>query len=233
MTPHNEARLNDYAKIVLMPGDPLRAKWIAETFLENVVLVNSVRNCLGFTGTYKGKPISVQASGMGQPSLGIYVHELYEIYNVESIIRVGSCGAIKDSIQINDVVVAMTSCTDNAMSKAFSPDFHFSPCCDYNMLERFINHFPDKDKLHVGSITANDYFYQPDKSWWHQLRDMGVLAVEMETHMLYTLSMKFDKKALSVNTVSDHLNGNSLPMTPKERESGFSKMLISVLESVK
>lgn len=233
MTPHNEAKLGDYAPTVLLPGDPLRAKWIAETFFDNCKLVNSVRNCLGYTGTYKGKPVSVQASGMGQPSLGIYVYELFEIYQVESIIRVGSCGAIRNDIKLNDIIVALTSCTDSNMSNAYTPDFSFSPCCDYSLLESFISTFKERNNLHIGSITANDYFYQPDNNWWHQLRDMGIMAVEMETHMLYTLAMKFNKKSLSVNTVSDHLNKQENPMSPQERQTGFTKMITHVLESLK
>lgn len=228
MTPHIEAKQGDYHKTVLMPGDPLRAKYIAETFLDDVVCVNTVRNCLGFSGTYKGKPVSVQASGMGQPSLGIYVHELYNFYDVESIVRVGSCGGISPKVKIGDIVVALSSSTDSGMTKNLIGGFLLSPTCDYELLSNYMKVDPDAT---VGGIISNDYFYQPEEDWVKPLADFGILGVEMETHLLYALSMKFQKKALSVNTVSDHLlNGGSL--TSKERETGFSEMIINVLESV-
>ena len=155
MTPHIEATTGAYADTVLMPGDPLRAKWIAETFLENVIQVNSVRNCLGYTGAYKGKRVSVQASGMGQASLGIYVHELFNFYDVEKIIRVGSCGGIAPHLKVGDIVVAMSSATDNAMTDNLAPGFRLSPCCDYQMLRDYMEQNP---KAHVGQMVSNDYF---------------------------------------------------------------------------
>lgn len=228
MTPHNEAKNGDYHPTVLMPGDPLRAKHIATTFLDNVVCVNTVRNCLGFSGTYKGKPVSVQASGMGQPSLGIYVHELYNFYGVESIIRVGSCGGIAPDLSIGDIVVALSSSTDSAMTKNLLGGFLLSPTCDYELLR---NYMSVKPNAKVGGIISNDFFYQPEDDWVKPLADFGILGVEMETHLLYALSMKFHKKALSVNTVSDHLTtGESL--TSKERETGLNEMIESVLESI-
>lgn len=233
MTPHNEAKLGDYAPVVLLPGDPLRAKWIAETFFDNPRLVNSVRNCLGYTGTFKGIPVSVQASGMGQASLSIYVHELYNIYNVESIIRVGSCGGISKNVYLNDIVVAMTACTDSAMTKDILPGFQFAPCADYQLLCNYVSCIPTETRYWVGSITSNDYFYQPQEDWWKKMADVGILAVEMETHVLYSLAMRFKKKALSVNTVSDHLNGKHEPMSPIARQTGFEIMIKSVLESLK
>ena len=138
MTPHNNANLNDYADTVLMPGDPLRAKWIAETFFDDFKCVNTVRNCLGFTGKYKGKLVSVQASGMGQPSLGIYTHELYNIYNVANIIRVGSCGGISNDVKLGDIVIAMTASTDSWMTNNFIPGVQLSPNVDYKLLKNFI-----------------------------------------------------------------------------------------------
>lgn len=232
MTPHNEAKIGDYAPTVLMPGDPLRAKWIAETYFDNPKLVNSVRNCLGYTGTYKGKSVSVQASGMGQPSLSIYTHELYNTYNVENIIRVGSCGGISDDVHLNDIVVAMTACTDSAMTVGIMPGFQFAPCADYQLLTNYVNHIPQGTRYWVGSITSNDYFYQPQADWWKKMADAGILAVEMETHVLYSIAMRFKKKALAVNTVSDHLNGKHEPMSPTERQTGFETMIVSVLESI-
>lgn len=228
MTPHIEATTGAYADTVLMPGDPLRAKWIAETFLENVIQVNSVRNCLGYTGAYKGKGVSVQASGMGQASLGIYVHELFNFYDVEKIIRVGSCGGIAPHLRVGDVVVAMSSATDNAMTDNLAPGFRLSPCCDYQMLRDYIEQNP---KAHVGQMVSNDYFYQPDQNWFKPLQEMGILAVDMETHVLYNIANRFGKKVLSVNTVSDHLN-TSEQMSSREREQGLGYMIETILESI-
>lgn len=228
MTPHNEAKKGDYAPIVLMPGDPLRAKFIAEKFLTDVKCVNTVRNCLGYTGTYKGKPVSVQASGMGQPSLGIYVHELYNIYDVESIIRVGSCGGISTDVSLGDIVVALGASTDSGMTKDLIGGFLLSPTCDYELLTSYMRVDPDAK---VGGMISNDYFYQPNEDWVKPVADFGILGVDMETHLLYALSMKFNKKALSVNTVSDHLIFGET-MSSKEREVGFSSMIKNVLESL-
>ena len=241
MTPHIEAKPGDYADTVLLPGDPLRAKWIAETFFNNPVQVNGVRNCLGYTGTYKGKRISVQAGGMGMPSNSIYITELFKFYNVQTIIRVGSCGGISKDVRIGDIIAATTASTDSAMAKNLIPGFQYSPTADYELLQRFIAQCPD---THVGGITSNDYFYQPNEDWWKDCQQYGILAVEMETYMLYTLAAQFKRKALSVNTVADHFEKN-LPhfeqteigpvpinqqdMTPAERERGFSKMIEGVL----
>jgi purine-nucleoside phosphorylase len=228
MTPHIEAKKEDYSEIVLMPGDPLRAKHVSDNFLTNVINVNSVRNCLGFTGYYKGKRVSVQASGMGQPSLGIYAHELFKFYDVQKIIRIGSCGGISPKVNVGDIIVALTASTDSAMSKNLIPGFIISPCCDYQLLRSFMNNC---SFAHVGSIVSNDYFYQPNSEWFKPLIDMGILAVDMETHLLYTLSMRYCKSALSVNTVSDHLLGG-YEMTSKERENGLNTMIEKVLESI-
>tara|TARA_R100000406_G_scaffold73435_1_gene53716 strand:- start:709 stop:1395 length:687 start_codon:yes stop_codon:yes gene_type:complete len=228
MTPHLEARTGAYSDTVLMPGDPLRAKWIAENFLEDAVKVNSVRNCLGYTGTYKGKRVSVQASGMGQASLGIYVHELYNFYGVEKIVRVGSCGGIAPHLKVGDVVVALSAATDNAMTDNLAPGFRLSPCCDYNMLRDYMSQNSD---AFVGQMVSNDYFYQPDSDWHITLEKLSILAVDMETHVLYSLANRFGKKALSVNTVSDHLTSGE-QMSSKEREQGLGFMVETVLVSL-
>jgi purine-nucleoside phosphorylase len=228
MTPHIEAKMGDYYPIVLMPGDPLRAKHIAENFLIDVKCVNSVRNCLGYSGKYKGKEVSVQASGMGQPSLGIYTFELYNFYGVEKIIRVGSCGAISPSLKIGDIVVALTSSTDSCMTENLVPGFKLSPVCDYSLLKNFMNVCPDAK---VGAMISNDYFYQPNPDWFKPLMDLGILAVDMETHLLYTLSMQYRKSSLSVNTVSDHLLGG-IEMTSEQREKGLNTMIEKILESI-
>ena len=228
MTPHLEARTGAYSDTVLMPGDPLRAKWIAENFLEDAVKVNSVRNCLGYTGTYKGKSVSVQASGMGQASLGIYAHELYNFYGVEKIVRVGSCGGIAPHLKVGDVVVALSAATDNAMTDNLAPGFRLSPCCDYNMLRDYMSQNSD---AFVGQMVSNDYFYQPDSDWHITLEKLGILAVDMETHVLYSLANRFGKKSLSVNTVSDHLTSGE-QMSSKEREQGLGFMVETVLASL-
>lgn len=227
MTPHIEAKPGDYADKVLLPGDPLRAKWIAETFFEKPVQVNGVRNCLGYTGTYNGKKISVQAGGMGMPSNAIYITELFKIYNVETIIRVGSCGGIAKNVQVGDIVAATTASTDSAMGKQLVKHFHISPSVDHKLLSEFLKHCP---LAHVGSIVSNDYFYQPNENWWKELQAQGTLAVEMETYILYTLASQFNRKALSVNTVSDHFEYTDKNMSPKERETGFSQMIEAVLK---
>jgi len=227
MTPHIEAKPNDYADTVLLPGDPLRAKWIAETYFDDLVQVNGVRNCLGYTGTYNDKRISVQAGGMGMPSNAIYITELFKFYNVEKIIRVGSCGGIAKHVQVGDIVAATTASTDSAMGRQLVKDFQISPSVDNDLLQSFLKHCP---LAHVGSIVSNDYFYQPNEHWWKELQTYGTLAVEMETYILYTLAAQFDKKALSVNTVSDHFEYTNKNMTPKERETGFSKMIEAVLK---
>jgi purine-nucleoside phosphorylase len=227
MTPHIEAKPGDYADTVLLPGDPLRAKWIAETFFNDPVQVNGVRNCLGYTGTYNSKRISVQAGGMGMPSNAIYITELFKFYNVEKIIRVGSCGGIAKHVQVGDIVAATTASTDSAMGRQLVKDFQISPSVDNELLKSFLNYCP---LAHVGSIVSNDYFYQPNEHWWKELQTYGTLAVEMETYILYTLAAQFDKKALSVNTVSDHFEYTNKNMTPKERETGFSEMIEAVLK---
>jgi purine-nucleoside phosphorylase len=228
MTPHISAKKHEYHPIVLMPGDPLRAEYIAKNFLSNTKKVNNVRNCYGFSGSFQGKKVSVQASGMGQPSLGIYATELFNNYGVEKIIRVGSCGGISKKIKVGDIVVAMTASTESQMTQKITPGFHLSPVCDYELLKKFIDKCP---QAHVGSIVSNDFFYQPEKKWFQNLHKIGVLAVEMETHLLYSLAMLYGKKALSVNTVSDHMFFRK-KMSVKEREQGLDVMITKVLESL-
>lgn len=224
-TPHIEANLDDYSDIVLMPGDPLRAKYIAENFLEDFRLVNTVRNCFGYTGYYNDRRISVQASGMGHASIGIYAHELYNFYNVKTIIRVGTCGGISEKVSLGDIIIAMTSFTDSSICDNITPGFKFSPCCDYDLLFKFKEECPD---AHVGSICSNEYFYQPNSDWWKPLKDVGVLGVDMETAMLYTISMRMNKSSITVNQVSDHLCGGP-EYSFKEREIGLGKLIRSVL----
>lgn len=232
MTPHIEAKLDDYADIVLMPGDPVRATHIAETFLSNVVKVNSVRNCFGYTGYFGERRVSVQASGMGQASLGIYANELFNFYNVQKIIRVGTCGSFFKDIRIGDVIVAMTASTEHSMANQKLANYTFAPCCNYNLLERAVNSLKKLEQpYHVGAITASDYFYQDDPDWWKVLKEQGILGVDMETHMLYYLAMKYGKHALTVDLVSDNLVTHER-LNPTDRVNKVDTMVQAILESL-
>lgn len=232
-TPHLEANPGDYAETVLLPGDPLRAQWVAETFLRDVKCVNRIRGMLGFTGSYEGKRVSVQGSGMGQPSLGIYANELYEHYDVKNIIRIGSCGAIDQNISVGSIVAAMTACTDSGLPSKIAQGWHYSPSASYSLLEAYVKQHRVRNlKISIGSIASSDNFYQPDALWWRPLADHGVIAVEMETYMLYTLAHRHKQHALSVNTVSDNIVTQQW-MTPQQRQTGLNDMVTLVLESLR
>jgi purine-nucleoside phosphorylase len=232
MTPHIQASIGDYASTVLMPGDPLRAKWIADNFLQNVTQVNSVRNCLGYTGTYKEKPVSVQASGMGQASLGIYATELFKFYKVENIIRVGTCGAFDKNMTLGHMIVAMSAFTESSMSANILPNWIFNPCCDFNLLDKITCELKKtKSKYSVGAISSTDWFYKEDDAWWKTLKDYGVLGVDMETHILYLIAMKYGKSALTVNAVSDNLE-SGIYMNSNERQTSLDNLIINVLETL-
>lgn len=207
MTPHIEAAPGDYADIVLLPGDPLRAKWIAETFFEEARCVNQVRNCLGYSGLYEGAPVSVQATGMGQPSLAIYVTELLTKYGVKSVVRVGTCGGLNERVKIRDTIIAMTACTDSSMNRAHFGAFDFAPAADFTLLSRAVS---EAERLgarhHVGTIVSTDCFYnEGGVEAYDKLRDHGVLGVEMETSTLYTLAARHGARALSICSMSDCL----------------------------
>jgi purine-nucleoside phosphorylase len=227
-TPHIEAQDDAYAPVVLLPGDPLRAEWISRNFFKKRKIVNSVRNCLGYTGEYKGIPISVQGGGMGQASNAIYIHELYKFYGVQTIIRVGSAGAIANELNLGDIVAATTASTDSNMTKQFIPGWQFCPTVSFDWLKTFSNVCP---QAHIGGITSNDWFYQEDDLWWFKHQRMGVLAVEMETHVLYALANNFNRNALSVCTISDHLAKNE-SMSSVKRQTSFNEMIESVLATV-
>ena len=207
MTPHNHAKPGDYAEAVLLPGDPLRAKWFAETFFENPKLVNSVRNCLGYTGTWKGKPVSVQASGMGQPSLAIYVHELINVYGVKSLIRVGTCGGLNAKVKVRDVILAQAASTDSAIVKGRFGAFNFAPMADFGLLRSAADKADAKGlKYHAGNMLSSDIFYHEDGfAGYDKLPAHGVIGVEMEAAVLYTLAARFDVKALAICTMTDCL----------------------------
>ncbi len=225
MTPHIEAKSGDYADAVLLPGDPLRAKWVAETFLDQPRLVNQVRNCLGYTGTYRGKPVSVQATGMGQPSLGIYVHELIEAYGVKTLIRIGTCGALIAKVKLRDIVIAETASTDSAMNRDVFGMYNFAPAADFSLLRAAVE-IAEQRKLswHVGGIVSSDVFYHPNgPSVYAALAAHGVLGVEMETAALYTIAARHGRRALTVCAVSDSLVTHE-QMDVATRQSSLKEM---------
>lgn len=229
-TAHNGAKKGDFAKTVLMPGDPLRAKYIADTYLENVRQVTSVRNMYGFTGSYKGKEISVMGGGMGIPSIGIYSYELYHFYDVENIIRIGSAGALQDSVKVKDVVIAMGACTDSGYAYQFGLPGTYAPIADYGLMSRAIETAKAQGThVVVGNVVSTDIFYNQKSDANDLWRSMGVLAVEMEAAGLYMNAAKAGKKALCLLTISDHIyTGEEL--SAEERQVGFGKMMEIALE---
>lgn len=230
-TPHLEAKLSDIAETVLMPGDPKRAKFIAETYLENAVLYNSARGMLGFTGTYKGKRISVQGSGMGIPSMGIYSYELFNFYNVQNIIRVGTAGGIHPELHIGDIVIGMGACTDSDFARQYGLSGSFAPIADYKLLETAIEETRRiGKKFMTGNVLSSDVFYSDNQEAMGMWRKMGVLAVEMEAAGLYMNAARAGKSALAIMTVSDCIfTGEST--TSKERETAFTGMMEIALET--
>lgn len=229
-TPHNNAKKGDIAKTVLMPGDPLRAKFIAENFLENAVCFNKVRNMLGFTGTYKGKPVSVMGHGMGMPSIGIYSYELFNFYDVDNIIRVGSAGAMQPYVKIRDVIMAMGACTDSNYAAGFELPGTFCPIASYRLLSKAYEIAKAKGiDAKVGNVLSSDLFYSDNtEKNWAAWRKMGVLACEMESAALYMNAAKAGKNALSILTISD--KPGETPTTAEEREKSFGDMIEIALE---
>lgn len=229
-TPHINANPGDFAKTVLMPGDPLRAKFIAETFLENPKLVTSVRNVLGYTGTYKGKRISVMASGMGMPSIGIYCHELYTQYGVETIIRIGSCGAYQEHINVRDIIVAQGACTNSNWQHQYGLPGSLSAIADFKLVKDAYEYATKKGfKVHVGNILSSDIFYNDQPEVWKKWAQLGCLGVEMESYALYTTAASLGKKALCILTVSDHFLKDEIT-TAEERQNSFTQMMEVALE---
>ena len=229
-TAHNNAKANDFAKTVLMPGDPLRAKYIAETYLENPRQVTAVRNMFGYTGTYKGKEISVMGAGMGMPSIGIYSYELFNFYDVDQIIRIGSAGGFQDNIKLMDVVIAMGACTDSNFAYQYGLPGTFAPIADYGLLSRAVETAKRQGtNVVVGNVVSSDVFYNADPTVNDRWRSMGVLAVEMEAAALYMNAAKAKKKALCMLTISDHIyTGEAL--CAEDRQLGFGKMMEIALE---
>lgn len=229
-TPHIAAQAGDFAKTVLMPGDPLRAKFIAETFLENPKQVNEVRGMLGFTGTYKSVPVSVMASGMGMPSMGIYSYELYSEYGVENIIRIGSAGAISRKLKLMDVVAAQGVCTDSNFAHQYQLPGQFTPIADFKLLETAVSVARSMGtEMPVGNLLSSDVFYDASNSnikW----AEMGVLAVEMEAAALYLNAAKLGKRALAICTISDSIiTGEGL--SSADRQTTFTTMMKIALET--
>ena len=223
LTPHITCSPEDFAKTVLMPGDPLRAKLIAETYLTDAELVNNVRGIHGYTGYYEGKRVSVMASGMGMPSIGIYSYELYNIFGVENIIRIGSAGGIHPDLKLFDIVIGQGSCTDSNYFASFGIPGNFAPIADYDLLRRAADECERRElRYKVGNLLSSDVFYGEtgSLSW----RKMGVLAVEMESAALYMNAARAGKKALAICTISDLLEGGEVT-TAEQRQNAFHDMM--------
>ncbi|MEM6409063.1 MAG: purine-nucleoside phosphorylase [Pseudomonadota bacterium] len=231
MTIHIGAKPGEIADTVLMPGDPYRAKWAAETFLDNAKLINEVRGMLGFTGTWKGNPVTIQGSGMGMPSLSIYANELIRDYGAKTLIRIGSCGGMQPHVGIRDVILAMTSTTLNTPSSGIFKELNYAPCADWGLLLAAFKAAEAKGtKTHVGGIYSSDVFYDERPDLNEQMTRHGILGVEMEAAELYTLAARHQVRALAVLTVSDHLQtGEALPS--EDRERSFGDMVEIALEA--
>lgn len=232
-TPHINAEPGDFAPSVLLPGDPLRAKHIADTFLSDVRQVNDVRNMLGFTGTYDGLEVSVMGSGMGIPSSSIYATELVKDYGVEHLIRVGSCGAVQPDLALRDVIIAAGACTDSVVNRTRYGGMDFAAIADAQLLVAAIQAAQDADiDVHVGNIHSADLFYTPDAEVFQTMKAMGVLGVEMEAAGLYGIAAEYGAKALTICTVSDHIL-NEEYTSSEERQTTFDEMVELALETVK
>ena len=231
MTPHISAQPGDIAETVLMPGDPMRAKWAAETFLDAPREVNAVRGMLGYTGTWRGNPVTIHGSGMGMASLSIYANELIKTYGAKTLIRIGSTGAMQETVGMRDVILAMTASTVSTPSSTIFKELNFAPCADFNLLNAAHTAAKAKNStVHVGGIYSSDTFYDERPDLNEQMTRHGILAVEMETAELYILAARHGCRALSVLTVSDHLlTHEALPS--QERQSSFGDMVEIALEA--
>ena len=221
MSTHIAAQPGQIAPVVLFPGDPLRAKWIAETFLDDARCYSEVRGMLGYTGTWQGRPVSVQGSGMGQPSLAIYATELFVEYDVEAIIRVGSAGALTEKVGIRDIVIASGACTDSSMNQIRFEGLDYAPVADFGLLAGAVAAAGARDDVHVGLIFSGDSFYPARPELMKRMVEHGVLAIEMEASALYTIAACFGRRALAICTVSDHVvTGEETPAEERERTFG-------------
>ncbi|MFZ7119437.1 MAG: purine-nucleoside phosphorylase [Eubacteriaceae bacterium] len=230
MTVHIEAKKGDIAKTVLMPGDPLRAKFIAEKYLDEHICFNEVRGMLGYTGTYNGKKISVMGSGMGMPSIGIYSYELFTEYDCENLIRIGSCGSFQENVHVRDVILAMGACTNSNFSNQYSLPGSFAPLASFELLSQAKSVATSKNiDVKIGNILSSDIFYDDNKDAWKKWARMGVLAVEMEAAALYMNAARLGKNALAILTVSDSLVTSEVT-TAVEREKTLTDMIEIALE---
>jgi len=231
MTPHNNAKQGDYADTVLLPGDPLRAKWVAENFLEDPKLVNTVRNCLGYTGTFNGKRVSVQATGMGQPSLAIYVNELIDVYDVKNLIRIGTCGGLNKKVKVRDLVLGASASSESSMFRDLFGLFSYAPHADFELMRKAAN-LADEKKMnwHAGGIVSSDSFYQPRGIEAYQpLIDHDILAVEMEAAAMYTIASAKKRRAIAICTMTDCiLTGDEIDA--EQRQSSLTDMANLSLE---
>lgn len=232
MSTHIGAKPGEIAERVLMPGDPLRAKWIAENYLTDAKCYSTVRNMFGFTGTYQGVPVSIQGSGMGMPSASIYAHELINEYGAKTLIRVGSCGALAESLNLRDVIAAIGSSTDSNMNRQrFDGLIDYAPVADFGLLRKAVEVAEARGiEMKVGPILAADAFYTDRPDLYDRLADYGVLAVEMESAALYTIAARFGARALTILTVSDHIKRGEAT-TAQEREQTFSQMVEVALDT--
>ena len=231
-TPHINAEFGDFAETVLLPGDPLRAKYIAETFLSDIKQVNDVRNMLGYTGTYQSQRVSVMGTGMGIPSCSIYAKELITEYGVKNLIRVGSCGAVSLDVKVRDVIIGMGASTDSKVNRMRFNDHDFAAIADYGLLEKAVLAARNKGvKTQVGNIFSADLFYSPQEGMFDTMEKYNILAVEMEAAGLYGVAAEFGAKALCILTVSDHIRSGE-QTTSDERQNSFNEMIEIALDSV-
>lgn len=231
MSIHIGAKVGDIAETVLLPGDPKRAKWIAENYLENIFCYTDIRGMLGFTGTYKGKKVSIQGTGMGIPSISIYITELMKDYGVKNLIRVGSAGSYQKDVKVRDVVIAMSTSTNSNINNRRFYGANFSPTASFELFSMALKVAEEKNiKINAGNVLTSDEFYSDNSDYYKKWADFGVLAVEMETAGLYTLAAKYKVKALSILTISDSLVSPEITSS-EEREKTFSEMIELALET--
>ena len=229
-TPHNQANKGDIAKTVLMPGDPLRAKYLAETYLENVKQFNATRSMFGYTGTYKGKEVSIMGSGMGMPSIGIYSYELFHFYDVENIIRIGSCGSFKEDVRLRDIIIVQGACTDSNYAHQYELPGTYAPIASWDLLNKAVNVANEKGiEVKVGNILSSDTFYDAQKDSWKKWSAMGVMGIEMEAAALYMNAAYAGVNALCILTVSDSLVTHEVT-SAEERQNTFTQMMEIALE---
>ena len=233
MSLHIEAKKGEIAETILLPGDPLRAKFVAENFLEDAICYNKVRNIFGYTGTYKGKRISVQGTGMGIPSISIYATELIKDYGVKNLIRIGSCGAVKPEINLRDIILAEGASTDSQTNKLVFGGADFAAIANFELLLKAYNVVKEKKmQVHVGNVLSSDIFYSDDPDFWKIWAKYGILGIDMEATALYSIAAKYGVNALTILTVSDQINRGEAASS-EERQTGFSKMIEIALETVR